>query len=176
MSRLLAFALLALLLLQSTGPLVVFSLQRLQIRREVRERLLDRADDAALDLVPVPVALERAGDGRFRWMEEKEFRLDGRMYDVVRAERRGDTTWYRCVEDRKETALLADLDALIRRDLNNTERRQQAARALRLTASLFLPAEPAPPAAVPRRDAAFPAEAPRLLTLRTPPPTPPPES
>jgi hypothetical protein len=175
--RILPSLLLCLMLFQAGGPLVVFTLQRTAMRLEMRARILRDAPDETLVCVPVPAALERNPGERFRRMEDDEFRLDGRMYDVARSSTRGDTTWYWCIPDDGETALFAGLDRMIRDDLNNNpSRRQQTAQLTRLFSLPFTATAvhrcPPPTAA----DAPAPFYAFSLQTWLDAPPAPPPKS
>ena len=61
-----------------------------------------------------------------------------KMYDVVRKMMYGDTVWYYCLEDEKETQLFVHLDELVRQELDqNSERKQQREKILVLLSSLF---------------------------------------
>ena len=56
------------------------------------------------------------------WVKpDKEFRLNGRMYDVVRTEEDLSKTTYYCVDDQQETKLFTSLDQLIRGQLLNQQ-------------------------------------------------------
>lgn len=48
-----------------------------------------------------------------RWEHDREFEYDGEMYDVVRSEAHGDTTWYWCHHDRKETKVRKALASFV---------------------------------------------------------------
>jgi len=156
---------------------LLFGVQRQQISREMRRLIKTRVPDSQLVLLGIAKELERNPGTRFKRMHEREFRLDGRMYDVVRKESRGDTTWYHCIEDEKETALFARLDEMIRDEMNgDSERNRQAADLLRLCSSPYLGAPSARAAVVPPVFEA-PADAPeRIRNLYIIPPTPPPRN
>jgi hypothetical protein len=48
----------------------------------------------------------------FSWKDEGEFRFNNRMYDVIREEIVGDTIYFYCLHDDKETGLYVILDSL----------------------------------------------------------------
>jgi hypothetical protein len=50
------------------------------------------------------------GGCRVRWLEEHEFRYNGKMYDVVSRVVRGDSTEFTCLVDAKEERLYASLE------------------------------------------------------------------
>lgn len=47
------------------------------------------------------------------WEHDREFEYRGQMYDVVRSEVKGDTTFYLCWPDAAETALNRQLEQLV---------------------------------------------------------------
>jgi hypothetical protein len=47
------------------------------------------------------------------WEHSREFELNGEMYDVIRSEAKGDTTWYWCYRDQKETLAKNELRRMI---------------------------------------------------------------
>lgn len=113
MQRVLAICLLGVLTWSSASYLFVFVIPRAQIRAEIKERLGGAYKEEDLVLVKIPLALERGASPVFQRFHDREFRYKGRMYDVARSEQHGDTTWYYCIFDEKETELYAELDDLI---------------------------------------------------------------
>jgi hypothetical protein len=108
-------------------------------KKEMKRLLKVQAPASMLRVFVFPAApavQQRLG---VRWIEDHEFRFDGRMYDIVRSEQRGDSVVYTCIEDEMETRLFAGLDALIRAHMNS-ETKQKAAesRVQRLLAQPFL--------------------------------------
>ena len=49
---------------------------------------------------------------KLEWEHSQEFEYNGEMYDVIRSEQKGDTMWYWCYWDRKETLLKKELNLL----------------------------------------------------------------
>mgnify|MGYP003402136436 FL=1 len=47
------------------------------------------------------------------WEHSREFEYKGEMYDVLRSETKGDSIWYWCYWDRKETKLWKELNVLL---------------------------------------------------------------
>jgi hypothetical protein len=45
----------------------------------------------------------------FKWIKPIEFRYKGEMYDIVKTERHGDSIFYTCIHDVKESNLFANL-------------------------------------------------------------------
>ena len=46
------------------------------------------------------------------WEHSREFEYKGQMYDVIRSEMRGDTMWYWCYWDRKESDIKKQINEL----------------------------------------------------------------
>lgn len=105
-----------LLILPSAGFLFVFLIPRAQIHREIRERLQMDIPEGELILLKIPSTVEEGNDPSFIRFHAREFRYQGNMYDVVRQEEHGDTTWYYCLHDEKETELYAGLDEMFQSD------------------------------------------------------------
>lgn len=82
------------------------------VRQEMREHIEAGIEEDQLVLLKIPRALEENPGTQFKRMHAREFRYKGNMYDVVRQETRGDTTWYWCVWDEEETEIVAQLDRL----------------------------------------------------------------
>ena len=100
------------------GIFINFSLEHRSIKKEIKRLLIHKLPDEELSLIMI----SKANSGELRWMKkDKEFRYKGNMYDVVRSEQKGDTTYYRCFNDTRETRLFAHLDKLVK-DQTGTSR------------------------------------------------------
>lgn len=139
MRSLASISLLCFLLLQSAGSLVVFKLQQFHIRQEIKQQIKVGVSQDQLALIKIPKVLEEQTNATFQRLDEREIRYQGEMYDIVRSEEHGDTTWYYCIADVKETQLFANLDEIIERDINHNPKREEESRELqRLINTLFL--------------------------------------
>ncbi len=56
---------------------------------------------------------EKETTTKLRWKESNEFEYSSQMYDLVEIEMHGDTTYYWCWRDEKETKLNQKLDHLL---------------------------------------------------------------
>lgn len=110
MNRFPAILLLALLLIPILGHKAFFKLRKWQLRHDFKEKLEHRIPKADLELIKIPVQWLEKAPAHFRQLEKNEFRLDGRMYDIVYQEERRDSIWNYCLEDEAETKLFAQLD------------------------------------------------------------------
>lgn len=58
---------------------------------------------------------------KLRWEHSKEFEYEGEMYDIVSKEIKGDSIYYRCWWDHKETALNNKLQKLVANTFDDNE-------------------------------------------------------
>jgi hypothetical protein len=135
MRRAVSISLLLFLLLQAVGYFFVFKLQQHVIRYEIKQQIKAGVPEAELVLFKI---LEGKPNPAFQRVEEHEFRYDGKMYDIVRQVAHGDTSWYYCLCDEKETQLFANLDELVKQDMaGNPQHRKQIDELLRLLGALY---------------------------------------
>jgi hypothetical protein len=172
-----AVLLLVLMAVQIAGPMFAFSLLQNQIRREVRQRIKAGVSESDLVHLAIPKSLEKTPNERFQRIHSKEFRFDGRMYDIVRQEARGDTTYYACIYDHAETDLFAGLHRMMRDEMqNNPDRRQQQQDIRRMIDAQYLNSSgvhvPACPGQSSVEAPPYPHPASHLPTPPKPPPEP----
>lgn len=75
---------------------------------------------------------------QLNWEHEKEFEYQNEMYDVIKTEVHGDTTYYWCWQDREETELNRQLNHLVARSLgNNPQHQENKNRLLKFLESLY---------------------------------------
>ncbi len=173
MQRVLAILLLFLMLFQTAGHLFVFKIQQHQIRREMKQRIKAGVPEAELVLFKF---LAGNPDLAVQRVEEHEFRYQGKMYDLVREASHGDTTWYHCISDAKETQLFANLEDLVKKELaGNPQHRKQIDELLRLSGALYCCHKTEDFFLFPNEQNVAPFMASSLKTWYLPPSTPPPE-
>ena len=74
------------------------------------------------------------------WEHSREFEYKGEMYDVLRSETKGDSIWYWCYWDRKETKLRKELNVLLVNLMGPGQQNKNEGRQLNdFFKSLFLP-------------------------------------
>ncbi|MBN3034315.1 MAG: hypothetical protein JW861_01915 [Bacteroidales bacterium] len=112
MRRLLSIIAILVVLLQSACPLLVLQVRQTVIRSQVRDQIRRGVNEKDIVLIKVPWHLQRGHPSVFRMVAKNEFRYFGRMYDVVRTEERGQTIWFYCIPDDKETACRARMNEI----------------------------------------------------------------
>lgn len=174
MRSVVATVLLHFVLLQAAGYLIVFEIQKYEIRQEIKHQIKAGVPDTELVLLKI---VEGKFHPTFQRVEEHEFRYDGKMYDVVRQESHGDTTWYYCLADEKETQLFANLEELVKHGMSqNSERQQRIIRLLNLFGQLFFSPHDRVSSVDAIEDMAWSNCYFGLKLWIEPPPTPPPEA
>jgi hypothetical protein len=121
--QLLSIALLLTLLLPIVGTLGWLGLQKFQVKREVKQRMI--AGIAREQLVEIRLTAAEAATV-LEWEHEGEFRYQGEMYDVVESYREGGHMVYWCWPDREETLLYQQLEDLTARALKNDPLRDKS--------------------------------------------------
>lgn len=91
------------------------------VRKEVKHQLIAQVDKS--ELILLKFTAEEAAS-QLEWEHSKEFEYGNEMYDVVSTETHGDTTYYWCWWDYKETALNRQLVELTALALNKDPQRQ----------------------------------------------------
>ena len=118
-----------------TGVLVVFKLQHLQIRREIKRQIKRGVPENELHLISV----KQGEEEQLNWQNEKEFIYKETFYDVVRKETgEAGLTLYYCINDTQEEELFANLDALIKKYSEKQQTKGKMAKKLLKLAPLVL--------------------------------------
>ncbi len=109
---------LLLLLFQSTGYFLFFKIQQHQIRHEIKHQMKAGVPETELVLLKIPLSTQE-NRNEFQRIHSKEFRYQGKMFDVVRQENQDGTTWFYCICDEKETLLFSHLDEQVKNKMKN---------------------------------------------------------
>ncbi|MFZ1786785.1 MAG: hypothetical protein WAT92_00675 [Saprospiraceae bacterium] len=89
---------------------LLLSHQKIQIKKEVKEHIDSEKDTERLVLLKFT---EQEKQEELEWEHAAEFEYQNQMYDVVKSEVHGDTTFYWCWHDIEETEINQQLKALI---------------------------------------------------------------
>jgi hypothetical protein len=102
-----ALLLLCICLTHLAGFYVYFAVRLADIRMAMREKLAELPDDQ-LDVVTIPAAEFQAA-----WLEEREMKWQGNMFDIARIENRDGVVDVYCVRDHDEDGLLNFLTSIV---------------------------------------------------------------
>jgi hypothetical protein len=96
--------------------------QKVMVRKEVKWKMIDGLDRDELSLI----AISKDQKGQLEWEHSKEFEYQGEMYDVVYKKETGDSLFYWCWWDHKETQLNRQLASLTRILLDSDTKRKES--------------------------------------------------
>lgn len=94
------------------GTYIFLKHNKNKIRKEIAGMILTGLDKK--DLILLKFTKEET-ETELNWKHAGEFEYNGQMYDIVEKHQAGDTTWYYCYKDNKETRLNSEQDRLVAR-------------------------------------------------------------
>jgi len=107
--KVISILLLLIFWISAIGYFHVFRLMQSEIRHSIKSQLEQGVPEKDL------VRIYFQGTDKPDWVREgKEFRHQGRMYDIVRSASEDGKTVFYCIDDRKESLLLAQMEKLLR--------------------------------------------------------------
>ena len=117
MKKGLASSLLAILFISQVGYYFIYTIHQHIIKEEIERELLAHIPESSLEVI----IAEQVAD-KIVWEEKnKEFSLDGILYDVARIEKKEGKTFLYCINDKKEKQLLDDLAKAVNKDHDNKQ-------------------------------------------------------
>jgi len=115
------------------------SVQLAHVRHEMKQRIKAGVPEEDLVLLKIAKAEEQNSEV-FERIHSREFRYKGEMYDVIRLEEKGNTTYYTCIHDVKESKLFEQLDEMVVKTLTeDTRERHQQEIMLGFFTKVYLP-------------------------------------
>jgi len=106
MKRIIALVVLVFLLINAMGYYFLFELKKHLIRKEMQELV---ASGRMTENYTVLTINDHERNPEFKRADKKEFRYQGRLYDIIREVRKGNTVVYYCYRDKKEEILFSNL-------------------------------------------------------------------
>ncbi|MBK9107612.1 MAG: hypothetical protein IPM92_04310 [Saprospiraceae bacterium] len=135
-SKFISLLLISCLLVPACMTYSYLQLQKRQVKKEVKKLLISGIDRE--DLVLLKFTDEEM-KSQLQWEHSKEFKFKGEMFDVVERNIVGDTTYFWCWWDYKETKLCKLLDQLTNYAVGNLpEQRDHQERLYSFFKSLFI--------------------------------------
>ncbi|MBK7871830.1 MAG: hypothetical protein IPJ74_14695 [Saprospiraceae bacterium] len=115
-------SLLGCVLVCTVGEYLVVKIMRWDIRQEIKNRI--QSGVPTHELVQVKISKTNPPKDFVR-IDRREFRLEGRMYDIVSQEEQGDSILYHCIFDERETLLNNNIEAQTKKEFAQSPDRQQ---------------------------------------------------
>lgn len=110
--RIVSICAIFILAINIVGYYPLFKADQWLVRREIKRRIKESVPADELH----QFQFLKSDVPHLDWVKpKKEFRLDGHMYDVVTKVEKGDSTYFSCINDVKETQLFAHLDELTKK-------------------------------------------------------------
>lgn len=114
MKRLFSISILLVLTLNITGVFFVFKIQQYKVRKEIKHLIKAGIPENELH----EFHLSNKDYEQLNWVRpDIEFQKGNEMFDIVRAETKGDSILLHCVNDKEEAVLFAQLDELIQKKM-----------------------------------------------------------
>jgi hypothetical protein len=109
--------------------------KKVLIKKEVKEGLITSLDKEELVLLTFT---EEETREKLNWKHSNEFAFNDQMYDVVKLETKGDTSYFWCWLDHEETKLNRQLKELVNHTLgNDTQNREKQKQLITYFKSLY---------------------------------------
>lgn len=125
MKKLFSILFLLLFLFTSGGYFVAFELEQTQIKSEVETFMKSGMADEKLELIKIPLSMEKQSNKLFQRINAKEFKYKGKMYDISKRVVKGDIAYYYCYYDHKEETLFANLNDFIAKHISSESDKSQ---------------------------------------------------
>jgi hypothetical protein len=118
LKRLISFLLILSIFCSLIGYYLIFKIEQFQVKERVEREILKNIPEEELTIIIIP----QDKMDQIKWTEEnKEFKYNGEMYDLVKSIKRGDTIHYYCYNDVQETKLITILDKLVKEQSDNSK-------------------------------------------------------
>jgi hypothetical protein len=77
------------------------------------------------------------GIKNFKWMKKNEFRYKNEMFDIISSELKGDSIYFFCYRDVKESGLFAKLDDYVNRYLHDNPEKEKELQTILVSLNAF---------------------------------------
>lgn len=89
---------------------IALRFEKHEIRRAVKMQIIAGMEEDDLTLIRIHTTTDAVA---LEWVKPHEFRYEGQMYDIVKQEVHGDSTFYWCWRDMEEMAVERELERLL---------------------------------------------------------------
>ncbi len=138
MKKAVSFLLLILFLYSIAGIFISFKVQQFEVKKEIKLRLKKSVPKSELTLFSFHPSSDEYST--LQWIEDHEFRYNGKMYDIVYRSADSDgTLHFQCINDTKEEILFADLDEQVQKNCDSRSN-PSAKNTLKLFSLLYISA------------------------------------
>ena len=111
MKKTVSILLLFCLLFNVVGYYIVFHIRRAEIKDEMKKTLRQNIHNQDQEIFCFSLN-DKTAISKLEWEDDQEFRLDGKMYDVIEKKIENGKLIIRCISDEKETALVKKFEQI----------------------------------------------------------------
>ena len=122
MKKTVSILLLFCLLFNVVGYYIVFHICRAEIKDEMKKTLRQNIHNQDQEIFCFSLN-DKAAISKLEWEDDQEFRLDGKMYDVIEKKIEDGKLIIRCISDEKETELVKKFEQINTEKESNTKGR-----------------------------------------------------
>ena|GEM_PF-1643475 len=90
------------------GYLIAYKSGQYFIRQEMKTTLCSKASNNQLKLIKISLLEKNSQNSAIQFVNKKEVKYYGKLYDIVREKITGDSITYYCLNDKKEEKLMKD--------------------------------------------------------------------
>ncbi|TMI66326.1 MAG: hypothetical protein E6H07_10640 [Bacteroidetes bacterium] len=131
MKKVTAACFLIMIFISQIGYYFFYSYRQYQIKEEIKEELFASIPESSLELI-----IQEQYADKIEWEEaDKEFYLDGNLYDVAKIKHEDGKTYLYCINDKKEKELLSNFSKTVNH--NNRNNRSESS-ALKFQFSVYV--------------------------------------
>jgi hypothetical protein len=114
MRKIISILLLTSILFNITGYYFTFLIIRQGYKRDFINYLKFEKDSKAVMTLRITDEEICSVNSEFKWMEDNEFKYQGKMYDVISSEKQGNMNIFRCLNDKNEEKLIAKYEVIMK--------------------------------------------------------------
>jgi len=137
MKKLLSTVLLLIFLFQMAGYYFVFKIQQREIKKEFKRLLFAGIAEDKLVVIEFDKNRKPGKGEEIKFIENHEILYHNTFYDIVRKEIHGSVTKYFCIADHDETILFAQLNKVLKNEMNKKSDRKKQNTSLKQMSNLF---------------------------------------
>ena len=136
MKKIVAFLLLTAFFLNIIGYHFLFQIQQHSLKVNMKEYLSLKDIQSAIEL---NFSLsDKSAFSKLEWEDEKEFRMNGELYDVIEKRKENGKLIIVCIKDKKETHLVSNYDKLNKEAQGDLSSKSKSTILLNLIAGIFI--------------------------------------
>lgn len=119
-NKIIALFISLLLLFNAAGFLLIFKIQQTVIQCKVTDEIEKHLSIDNLDVIVVDKVELENGNSKLNWLKEgKEFKYNGKMYDIVSTKEIDGKLFLYCRNDSEEEELFNNICSLIKKNISN---------------------------------------------------------